>query len=68
MSEYGQLWEQIRVVRTQLSDLLGVPTSELSQLPESIRLAADRARRASSLLALWAELEAKAAKLEPESR
>lgn len=71
MSKYGRIHESITTVRKKLADTLGVPSADLSWLHRSIRLASElevaRAKRIGELLATWAELEAEAAKLDPET-
>lgn len=67
MSDYSRIWEKIRVVREQLAHAMGVQTSEVSRLPESIRLATDRAHQVNSLLAEWAYLEIEASGLDPDT-
>jgi hypothetical protein len=67
VSEYGLIWEQIRLVRERLAAVLGVSSSDLHQLASSIRLVAEHKKRVDLLLALWAELEARSAKLDPDT-
>ena len=71
MSKYGHIHDSISAVRRKLADTLGVLPADLSRLHQAIRLAAElevaRTRRIGELLATWAELEAEAAKLDPET-
>ena len=66
MSEYGRIWEDIRVVRDRLAEALGEPAT-MTNLESAIRKVAQRNTELAGLLARWAELEAQAAKLDADS-
>lgn len=67
MSEYGRIWEDIRLVRGQLADALGESSASLTNLEMAIRKAALHNKEVMLLLAKWSGLEARAAKLDPET-
>ena len=67
MSVYGHIRDEILIVRQKLARSLGVETADLSRLSVTIRTAAAHTQHVDALLALWAELEERAAQLDPET-
>ena len=71
MSQYGRIWQEIREVRVELAAVLGIDVDELTHLHQSILLVnvleAERTKKIAALLSSWADLERRAADLDPNT-